>query len=105
MRRAVLVLAPLRAVRAAPISRAFAAAAKPADALLPGKPFAECTVGVPRETDEGERRVAAVPESVAALIKKGFKVKVERGAGEGVYGARRRARAACALISFSHTCP
>ena len=39
-------------------------------------------VFVPRETADGERRVAATPESVGALAKIGFDVAVERGAGE-----------------------
>jgi NAD(P) transhydrogenase subunit alpha len=37
-------------------------------------------VGVPRETDSGERRVALVPELIRRL--EGFDVAVERGAGE-----------------------
>ena len=39
-------------------------------------------IGVPRETAAGERRVATVPEVVAKLVKLGFKVAVESGAGE-----------------------
>jgi H+-translocating NAD(P) transhydrogenase subunit alpha len=39
-------------------------------------------IGVPRETFAGEKRVATVPEVVEKLIKLGFKVKVEAGAGE-----------------------
>lgn len=31
-------------------------------------------MGVPKETREGERRVAQTPTSVAALVKAGFKV-------------------------------
>lgn len=38
-------------------------------------------VGVPRETREGERRVAATPESVKQLISLGVGVSVESGAG------------------------
>ncbi len=41
------------------------------------------TIGVPRETFPGERRVATVPEVVEKLIKLGFAVAVESGAGEG----------------------
>ncbi|NUS45151.1 MAG: Re/Si-specific NAD(P)(+) transhydrogenase subunit alpha [Mycobacteriaceae bacterium] len=41
------------------------------------------TVGVVRETNEGERRVALVPKAVAALLKHGVQVVVEPGAGEG----------------------
>ena len=39
------------------------------------------TIGVPRETFAGEKRVAAVPEVVEKLIKLGFAVRVETGAG------------------------
>ncbi|HET7204742.1 MAG TPA: Re/Si-specific NAD(P)(+) transhydrogenase subunit alpha [Steroidobacteraceae bacterium] len=39
------------------------------------------TIGVPRETFAGERRVAAVPEVVEKLIKLGFGVCIESGAG------------------------
>ena len=38
-------------------------------------------VVVPAETRAGERRVAAVPESVARLVKAGLEVVVESGAG------------------------
>ncbi|WP_028227142.1 Re/Si-specific NAD(P)(+) transhydrogenase subunit alpha [Paraburkholderia ferrariae] len=39
------------------------------------------TLAVPRETQAGERRVAATPESIAQLIKLGYTVNVEAGAG------------------------
>jgi len=41
------------------------------------------TIGVPRETFAGEKRVATVPEVVEKLIKLGFEVLVESGAGAG----------------------
>lgn len=41
------------------------------------------TVGVPRETAEGERRVALVPQVVARLRARGLTVVVEPGAGLG----------------------
>src|SRR3954467_8526052 len=40
------------------------------------------TIGVPKETWPGEKRVANVPEVVQKLIKLGFKVAVESGAGD-----------------------
>jgi H+-translocating NAD(P) transhydrogenase subunit alpha len=40
-------------------------------------------VGVPRETAEGERRVALVPDVVRSLADKQVEVAVESGAGEG----------------------
>jgi NAD(P) transhydrogenase subunit alpha len=39
-------------------------------------------IGVPKETAEGERRVATVPDVVGKLIKLGFTVAVESGAGD-----------------------
>jgi len=41
------------------------------------------TVGVVKENDEGELRVALTPDNVATLTKKGAKVTVEKGAGVG----------------------
>ncbi|MBI5659294.1 MAG: Re/Si-specific NAD(P)(+) transhydrogenase subunit alpha [Nitrosomonadales bacterium] len=40
------------------------------------------TIGIPRETAAGEKRVATVPEVVEKLIKLGFMVAVESGAGD-----------------------
>ncbi|MFL6567379.1 MAG: Re/Si-specific NAD(P)(+) transhydrogenase subunit alpha [Burkholderiales bacterium] len=39
-------------------------------------------IGVPRETAAGEKRVATVPEVVEKLVKLGFTVAVESGAGD-----------------------
>src|SRR5580765_178543 len=39
-------------------------------------------IGVPKETAVGEKRVATVPEAVEKLIKLGFKVAVQSGAGD-----------------------
>ena len=39
-------------------------------------------IGVPREIFPGEKRVATVPDAVAKLVKLGFAVVVESGAGE-----------------------
>ena len=38
-------------------------------------------LGVPRETWHGERRVSLTPTVAATLVKKGFTVNVESGAG------------------------
>jgi len=38
-------------------------------------------VFVPKETEPGETRVAAIPETVKGLIKLGLQVEIERGAG------------------------
>ena len=38
-------------------------------------------IGIPRESLPGERRVAATPKTVPQLLKLGYEVAVERGAG------------------------
>ncbi|XP_067231329.1 NAD(P) transhydrogenase, mitochondrial [Chanodichthys erythropterus] len=48
----------------------------------PGIPYKQLTVGVPKEIFQNERRVAISPAGVEALIKQGFNVVVESGAGE-----------------------
>jgi NAD(P) transhydrogenase subunit alpha len=40
-------------------------------------------IGVPKETAEGERRVALVPDAVKKLAGQGLELLVERGAGDG----------------------
>ncbi len=47
--------------------------------------FSGLTVSVPKEILAGERRVAAIPQTVEQLIKTGAKVLVETGAGEESY--------------------
>ena len=53
-------------------------------------------IGVPKESAEGERRVALVPEVVKKLVAKGHEVVVEGGAGEAALvpdaPVRRRGR-------------
>ena len=44
-------------------------------------------IGVPKETAAGEKRVATVPEAVEKLIKLGFTVAVESGAGDAARSA------------------
>ena len=39
-------------------------------------------IGIPRESLPGENRVAATPTTVPALLKLGYEVVVESGAGE-----------------------
>ena len=46
-------------------------------------------LGVPKETVEGERRVALVPDVVRKLSAKGLTVVVEPGAGAGALLADR----------------
>ena len=42
-------------------------------------------IGIPREIHAGERRVAATPDSVRELIKLGFTVAIEAGAGDAAH--------------------
>jgi len=57
------------------------------------------TIGVPRETFAGEKRVATVPEVVEKLIKLGFGVLVESGAGAGANFSDEAYEAAGARIA------
>ena len=56
------------------------------------------TIGVPREIFAGEKRVATVPEVVVKLIKLGFAVSVESGAGEAANVSDDAYRASGATI-------
>ena len=42
-------------------------------------------IGIPKEIMHGERRVSAIPETVAKLVKDGAEVWVEKNAGEGAF--------------------
>ncbi|MEA3194147.1 MAG: H+-translocating transhydrogenase subunit alpha [Betaproteobacteria bacterium] len=55
-------------------------------------------IGVPREVAAGEKRVATVPEVVEKLIKLGFRVAVQSGAGDAANFADDTYRAAGAEI-------
>ncbi len=57
------------------------------------------TIGIPREIFPGEKRVATVPDVVEKLIKLGFRVRVESGAGEAANFADDTYRAAGADIA------
>jgi hypothetical protein len=67
------------------------------DAPLPGitKRF---LIGVPKETALGEKRVATVPDVVAKLVKLGFTVAIESGAGDAANFADDTYRAAGAQV-------
>lgn len=45
-------------------------------------PYSELTIGVMKETFPGENRVSITPDSVEMLVKAGFNVIVQAGAGE-----------------------
>ncbi len=55
-------------------------------------------IGVPREIFPGEKRVATVPEMVEKLVKLGFTVAVESGAGEAASLGDEAYRAAGATV-------
>ncbi len=57
------------------------------------------TIGVPRETYPGEKRVATVPDVVAKLVKLGFSVRVETGAGAAANFSDETYQAAGASIA------
>lgn len=59
----------------------------PRDSAGPSKPvsFAAVKVGIAKETAEGERRVALVPEVLGRLKAAGLEVLVEEGAGAGAH--------------------
>jgi len=56
-------------------------------------------IGVPKETAAGEKRVATVPDVVEKLVKLGFSVAVESGAGDGADFGDDAYRAAGAEIA------
>jgi H+-translocating NAD(P) transhydrogenase subunit alpha len=60
--------------------------------------FMPQVIGVPKETAAGEKRVATVPEVVEKLIKLGFSVNVESGAGDAANCSNETYRAAGAQI-------
>ncbi|WQF79626.1 Putative alanine dehydrogenase/pyridine nucleotide transhydrogenase, NAD(H)-binding protein [Colletotrichum destructivum] len=76
---------PLQLVRhtsAASVPSLVATATYSTTAEPSSVPYAQLTVGVPKEVFLNERRVALTPQNVALLLKKGFSsVLVERGAG------------------------
>ena len=56
------------------------------------------TIGVPKEIYPGERRVATVPEVVKKLMKLGFTVNIQSGAGAGAQFSDESYRLAGAAI-------
>lgn len=79
-----------------------APAASPAGESAPARPAepprAPLLIGVPKETAPGEKRVATVPDVVAKLVKLGFAVAVESGAGDASNFADDTYRAAGAEV-------
>ena len=64
-------------------SLALEAALSPqAEKLEIGRKKQKLYIGIPKETEFQEQRVALVPQSVGLLVANGHKVKVETGAGD-----------------------
>jgi len=55
-------------------------------------------IGIPKEIHPGEKRVAAMPQTILRLMKLGFEVAVESGAGHGVNVSNDEYREAGALV-------
>jgi alanine dehydrogenase len=55
-------------------------------------------IGIPRETKEGERRVALEPQAAAVLVREGHEVSIARGAGAGIGANDEHFRAAGAQV-------
>lgn len=73
-------ISPLRRTSATVPLTSAATESKPID----GIPVSKLTVGVPKETFSGERRVAITPDATAHLLKSGIaSVLVQSGAGDG----------------------
>uniref|UniRef100_A0A452TLT3 NAD(P) transhydrogenase, mitochondrial n=1 Tax=Ursus maritimus TaxID=29073 RepID=A0A452TLT3_URSMA len=71
---------------------------KPLFLFSHGIPYKQLTVGVPKEIFQNEKRVALSPAGVQALVKQGFSVVVESGAGEASKFSDDHYRAAGAQI-------
>ena len=57
-------------------------------------------IAIPKEIMPGERRVAAIPETVEKLVKMGFRVTVETNAGEGIfYDDKKYTKAGAEIIT------
>ena len=57
------------------------------------------SIGIPKETLPNERRVAIVPAAVETLVKRGFTVSVEEGAGLEASFANKDYEAAGAKVT------
>lgn len=60
-------------------------------------------IAVAKEVEVDERRVALIPDTVARLVKQGFEVLVEAGAGEPAFFSNEAYEAAGARIIFDTT--
>ncbi|KAF1965628.1 PNTB-domain-containing protein [Bimuria novae-zelandiae CBS 107.79] len=76
------------AVSSTAVARYASVASEPHDEEFPSSPpftagpYETLTIGIPKESFPGERRVAITPANVKLLLKKGFsRIFIERGAG------------------------
>ena len=60
--------------------------------------FKGLTIGIPKEIMKGERRVAAIPDTVRKMVAEGATVIVEEGAGVGSYFSDEDYKAAGASL-------
>ena len=83
-------------------SISFKAVSAPEDVstVLPGRAYESMTIGVPKESFKGERRVAMAPETCGKLVKAGFNVNVEKNAGaESEYSDEDYAKEGCRIVN------
>ena len=83
-------------------SISFKAVSAPEDVstALPGRAYESMTIGVPKESFKGERRVAMAPETCGKLVKAGFNVNVEKNAGvESEYSDDDYAKEGCRIVN------
>ena len=88
-------------------SVSFKAIAAPDEpAILPGRAYETMTVGIPKESTKGERRVAMAPETCGKLVKAGFKVVVEKGAGiKSEYSDDDYVKEGCSCLLYTSPSP
>jgi NAD(P) transhydrogenase len=83
-------------------SISFKAVSAPEDVstVLPGRAYESMTIGIPKESFKGERRVAMAPETCGKLVKAGFNVSVEKNAGvESEYSDEDYAKEGCRIVN------
>lgn len=91
-------VASTQQVVARPYATSRVLSEKKAETKPKGIPYSQLTVGIPKEDVPLERRVAATPESVARLVKPGFTVLIQDGAGDASHFSNAAYEAAGAKI-------